>query len=94
MSPAASFGIIPEMFVIFLGFFSFLVFIFALRPQKFGRRRRQQCGSVHRVLVVLVPDPSDRVLPLFIQQSHLINLNQFANVFIYMENPLDKQGLL
>ena len=28
--------------------------------------------------------------PLFIQQSHLINLNQFASVFIYMENPLDK----
>ena len=29
--------------------------------------------------------------PLFIQQSHLINLNKFASVFIYMENPLDKQ---
>ena len=29
--------------------------------------------------------------PLFIQRSHLINLNQFANVFIYIENPLDKQ---
>lgn len=50
------------------------------------------CQACAQGPVVPVSASQWQFFSLVIQQSHLINLNQFANVFIYMENPLDKQG--
>ena len=79
-----------KMVFIFGAFFPVLVFLFSPRPQ-FGHCRH--CWKpIHRILVVSGPGSQwQNYSPLFIQKSHLINLNQFANVFICTENPLDKQ---
>ena len=91
MSAAASLGITPQDGFHIFGFLSLSGFrllswttvLPLLLPLLQACAQGAGC-SIVRISVT-------EFFPLFIQQSHLINLNQFANVFIYMENSLDKQ---